>query len=330
MRLSIKTAAERKYYIWSIIGIAGYCYSFYWDIPDGSLDQTLARKMPDVGFQSFVMSGTGLMLAFVSCIKMCLTVGIIPNIYHSTICVPRFNDEKFLFTPTPGFYFSILAGLSSFVLLAAENAVLGWSEIDSIVALQAQNYAGAVLLAVFYFTGPQRRHEVIGNVFIIIWVHVYLIQSRPNFEYFTMISGVILILVSITTVFCCRKATQTLDPHSVGIIMLVSQGTMGLIISVWYLIHKLEIISYTNILKGVAYSIANYSLANCYELETSLLFLFPAVLTILKHSLTTISIITSIGIFIGLLIILFGDLTFRGCSSRSISNSKSPLHSPLL
>ena len=89
MVLEINTGIKRNYYIWSIIGII--CFSLCLNIYKSELksaENNFEEQITLIGIGSCAMGIVGIFLTLISCCRMYLRLGIVPGIYHSTICIP--------------------------------------------------------------------------------------------------------------------------------------------------------------------------------------------------------------------------------------------------
>ena len=76
------------------------------------------------------------------------------TLIDSTICVPSWNDNKFTFQVSSGFYsFNSTCGILSFLMYATEIVAVNSLSIDKVISLHIQSYICPLLIFYSYFYG---------------------------------------------------------------------------------------------------------------------------------------------------------------------------------
>ena len=330
MMIEIYTGADRNYYVWSVVGILSLTASLSLETGTNS---SLGGVAGLIGTGNCAIGIIGVLLTCASCIKMCYRLGIMPGLYHSTICVPSWNDNKFTFQVSSGFYSSFACGILSFLMYATEIVAVNSLSIDKVISLHIQSYICPLLIFYSYFYGIARNHELLGNLLVCVVIHIYVALEGDSFGLWTVLSGLMLLVFSGGMIYFVKKAVKTLDTNSVMIIIALVQGGLGAIFlgSSWLSgVINLSITLY-GLGKGILFVLGIYAIGYSKPIEIAFLFVFPTVSGIVSAwDINLISIAALSGILLGFLIILGGDVPFKYCCKYRNSSPKSPLHSPLL
>ena len=278
------------------------------------------------------MGIVGIFLTLISCCRMYLRLGIVPGIYHSTICIPSWNDSSIAFAIPSGFYFAVFSGITSFILYSTEITIFIIPSVNHIISFYIQTFIGAGLIIYCYFYQIERNHELIGIFLIFISTHCYVITEYSYINVVSIATGILLIIFSALTIIFIKKAMKTLDNHTIGIIIAAVNCFIGSIIVIvfWILKDELLINKSINSIRGVLFCLGCYSVNKSTTIEIALMFIFPTISNMMENPLDSNTIITFVLIFIGFLITLIGDIPFKYCYKFTNRRPKSPLHSPLL
>lgn len=326
MKLEIYTG-ERNYYLWSVFGLICFSGSLLFAQKNLEINDELINQ---IAISSCTMGVFGVFLTLGFCFKMCLRVGIIPGIYHSTLCVPTLEEDKFTFKITSGFYSAVACGVLSFLMFASECLVMSTESINSTISLHLQSYTGVIVLIYCYYYGLGRTHEFIGNLFVIICFFIYVLIEYKSYSLISFAAGGGLMGLGMLICLLVRKAQKTLDRNSVTIVILLTQGTLGVFLLIACYLFNENSPEINRYVCGTGTLSAFGIWALCYSklIEMAFLFIFPTTVHIITSDLKIV-LVASTSLLIGFLIVTFGDIPFRKCKGKD-SGPKSPLHSPLL
>lgn len=330
MVLRIQTNLKRKNYLWCMIGMISISLNLYLTDSDfvstGSWFYSISSR---IAIESLLMSGIGLLFTIISCLRMYIRLGIVPGIYHSTLCIPSYQFEEFSFKTSKGLYFGLLSGLSSFILYSSQILIVNNIEKTAISSLQMQICVGLALLAYCYFCSYETRHETIGIALGLAFSSLQMIYYQ-KFSLYSIAFGVGLIIANLFFLSVIIQGKNTLDQHTLTILAVLSQGFLGLLLAlVLFTQGTLEFYE-ISVLKAALNCIWVISVTRCEKIELAFLFTYPTIYNLLTNDLTYIEVISISGVVASLAIAVLGDIPFTLCQSYPSESEKSPLHSPLL
>lgn len=350
MVLAIRTREQRNFYVWSVVGILSISTSFYLnskqvkekngDFSNKDFVEILDIILSHGAFQNITLGCIGLFLTLSSCLKMYLRVGIVPGIYHSTLCIPSWDTSSFTFSISSGFYYGIVGALFSFLLQITQLYVLITPEVNPIFPLQIQASLGIFLMIIIYFYNYETNKEIIGNLITVMSAQLFLINESSEYTFNAFTEGFLLITITGVLLFSIKKSKAFLDNISSCILIMTGQGVIGIFLFAYSYAFDLMSFSYEMFFSILLFAIGIFALCSCETIELVYLCAFPTVTNMIvdpmsstsANSISSLSVIvfSITGMIIGLVVILFGDLPFNLCRSIDEKVQKSPLHSPLL
>lgn len=327
--LKIATKFPRNYFLWSVLGICSFTGWFslkYFHSPPNNSYQILTN----LTVEYLTIGISGIFLTLGSCCRYYFRLGIVPGIFHSTICIPHYNSGQITFSVSNGLFYSVLSGLLFTILYCSVTFSLYFLKESNIHSFQIQTYASMILLIYNYFTNNSKAKEIIGICVLVVLSNAVLLNYNEEINVWLVGIGAFFISINLICVFLVGQARKCIDSHSIGLLACLVFGVLGIgLLGVDYYLGngRIELFS---IGKGFSFTLFMYCFCWCSLSEVNVLLGYPCFCTALFQVETVGSIVALAGGAAGVILAVFGDLPFIIYHKCRVVSVESPLNSPLL
>jgi hypothetical protein len=347
VNLKLDTKLNPKVFYWSSLGITFACIWISLNQFQPPNPPNLSIKSPDPGSnsidvclevaaQGIGVGLVGLVLALVACLKYYLRLGIVPGIYHSTVCIPQWQNGDFKFSVSTSLYYCFVAS-GLFVCLALVFVYSFWNLRPGFAfCLQIAGHSALLALAGnFYLKGMKKVQEIAGIVVIVLTGYlVYL-----DFEWdlgVEFVVGSLVVLIHLALILVIGQSGRGIDSNSIGILTLIIYGFISFVlltsIAIIYSSDVLRsLLSLNCLTSSLVFALFIYSFCRCEQGEFPLVICYLCFGVLISADLEMwVRISLLFTACIGLLIFVLGDIPcilFEKCRPE---RTKSELHSPLL
>ena len=347
VNLKIDTKPNERIFFWSSLGITFACIWIKLNQERTSNPSNLSLQGSasassstdvclEVAAQGIGVGLVGLVLALIACFKYYLRLGIVPGIYHSTVCIPQWQNGDFKFSISTSVYYCFVAS-GLFACLALVLVYSFWNFRPGFaLCLQIAGHSAIFALAGnFYLKGMKKVQAIAGTVVIVLTSYLVYLDLEWNMgEEFVV--GLLTVLIHLALICVIGQSGRGIDSNSIGILTLIIYGFISFV-----LLTSIAIIYGSDVSRGLfslscftsslIFALFIYSFCRCEQGEFPLVtcyLCFGVLISADFEMWVRISLIFTA--CIGLLIAVLGDIPcilFEKCRPE---RTKSELHSPLL
>ena len=327
--LKIVTKEARNYFFWSLLGIVLFTAWFSVKYLD-STPLNFGQALTSLSLECVTIGVFGVMLTLVSCGRYYLRLGIVPGLYHSTICIPVWDSSNITFSVSSGLYFSLISGVLFTVSYCSITYALFKLQSSYIFPFQIQTYASGILTTYNYLNNDSKLKELIGVFTTIVFSNGIFLDNPLEFSVQYIGIGGVLALINLVCVVVLANGKKCIDSNSIAVLTCFVIGLFGaglMAVDFWIGNGEYE---YLSVGKGVVFAAFLYCFCKCPVGEVNLLLVYPCLCTVFYEFESVGRLITLFGAIGGVVLAVFGDLPLVVYQKCRTVPMKSPLNSPLL
>lgn len=327
--LKIVTKEARNFFFWSLFGIISFTAWFSLKYLD-SVPVNFGQTLNGLSVECVTIGISGILLTLTSCFRYYLRLGIVPGLYHTTLCIPGWDTSRISFSVSSGLYFSLISGILFSISYCSITYTLCTLQNSYIFPFQIQTYASGILTTYNYLKNNSKIKEIIGIFTIIVFSNGIFVFNPVEFSIQHIGFGGILALINLLCVIVLDCGRKCIDSHSIAILTCFVVGIFGAGLMVVDFCIGTGEFEHISIGKGVVFSAFLYCFCQCSLGEINILLVYPCFCTVFYEFGSVGCLITLFGAIGGVILAVFGDLPsviYQKCKTVYI---KSPLNSPLL